>query len=202
MKSRNRTETKRSKRDELRAERERRQRIRRLLTFGIPGLIIAAIAGFLIYKAATNPRPGPVAGERSVPSEGQGHVPETERATYANNPPSSGQHYGNTAGWGYNDVEVQPEYWLHNLEHGGVVFLYNCPTDCPELKDQLRTLAATIPPSKYGYPKLIVTSYASALPGEVVAVAWTRELDLARFDAKALTDFYRRYVDRGPEDVG
>ena len=26
---------------------------------------------------------------------------------------------------------VAPEYWVHNLEHGYIVVLYNCPSGCP-----------------------------------------------------------------------
>jgi hypothetical protein len=65
---------------------------------------------------------------------------------YIHNPPIAGPHYWVWAKWGIHD-ETPPlprGYWVHNLEHGAVVFLYR--PDAPQsLKDALRRVFAAIP---------------------------------------------------------
>ena len=55
--------------------------------------------------------------------------------------------------YGFYDHPIAPGYWVHDLEHGGVDVLYNCPQDCPQLKDQLRNMVDTFPKAKYGRVK-------------------------------------------------
>ena len=188
---------KQSKREQVRIQHRRRQLLIRIGLIAAAVIVVGGIVGYVI----NNQRPAVVAGDRLIATEGQGHVATDQRVNYRNNPPSSGQHYGVTAEWGYSASEIIPEVWLHNLEHGGIVFLYHCEADCPELKSSLETLAGQLPKSKYGSIKIVVTSYPDPLPGTITALAWTRQMDLETFDADALTNFYKRYVDRGPEDV-
>jgi len=59
------------------------------------------------------------------------HIPETEDPVYTNNPPVNGEHYELRWGqWAPSSTEVPRAYWVHNLEHGGVVFLYR--PDAPQ----------------------------------------------------------------------
>src|SRR2546430_4513483 len=62
------------------------------------------------------------------------HIQPPQRAQYQTDPPSSGPHYSipgqAPVSWGFSDQQIPPEYYVHNLEHGGVVLLYNCSTDC------------------------------------------------------------------------
>ena len=65
------------------------------------------------------------------------HVLPPAPVTYDHNPPTSGCHYNLGYGTapitaGAYDQVIQPEYWVHNLEHGYVVVLYNCPAGCPD----------------------------------------------------------------------
>jgi hypothetical protein len=48
--------------------------------------------------------------------------------------------------------------------------------------------------------KLIVAPYGH-MPDPIVALAWRRELSLARADRSLLLRFCRQYVDHGPEDA-
>src|SRR5262249_47312180 len=72
-------------------------------------------------------------GEQQPVQEGV-HIQPPQKASYQTDPPSSGPHYNIAGqapvGWGYYDRSIAPEYYVHNLEHGGVVLLYNCTTDC------------------------------------------------------------------------
>lgn len=90
---------------------------------------------------------------------------------YSSNPPSSGPHYPIWAGWQEYLTPVPRPFWVHSLEHGAVVLLYNCallpgadagtdatdedastdaevdagPSACATLVDQLRTLMSSLP---------------------------------------------------------
>lgn len=62
--------------------------------------------------------------------EGFLHVPVCSAVTYLSNPPSSGNHYPIWAAFQTYDVVVSEGYWVHDLEHGAVVFSYDCPGGC------------------------------------------------------------------------
>lgn len=62
--------------------------------------------------------------------EGHAHMPDESAIEWNANPPTSGTHYDSWAAWDRTyTTQFKRGYWVHNLEHGGVVLLYNC-TDC------------------------------------------------------------------------
>lgn len=143
-------------------------------------------------------------GDRCVPEENAQHVATGTDVTYLANPPASGPHYA-AAGVapiaeGFYETEIQPEVWVHNLEHGDVVFLYDCPGDCAaDFLDDLRALFNTAPP-RFGKRKLVITRF-SGLGPFMMAVAWNTQRDFDQLDTDGLIDFYNRYVGAGPEDL-
>lgn len=175
----------------------RRRLLGRLRTWVAVGLVVLGVAIFVFWvlREVTAPLPG-----EPIPDEGRSHVEPGSPLAYRSNPPSSGPHYGSTARWAFYDAEVSPGFWLHNLEHGGVVLLYRCPEDCAELKRQLQGLYSTLRRSKYGNVKMVVAP-DSSLEGRVTALAWNRREALDRFDEGKIRSFYEAYVDHGPEDV-
>ena len=62
-----------------------------------------------------------------VPDEGATHIPFGTVWDYQHNPPASGPHWPSPAAWGVHSEVLPREWWVHNLEHGGIVLLYNCP---------------------------------------------------------------------------
>jgi hypothetical protein len=64
---------------------------------------------------------------------GHNHVSIGTPVMYDTNPPCAGDHWPVWAVWGTHSSPVPPEYFVHNLEHGGVVLLYNCPQGCPDI---------------------------------------------------------------------
>jgi len=77
-----------------------------------------------------------------VPLECRAHIPEflddggMNTPQYLHNPPVSGEHYPIWARWQKYTTTVPRGYWVHNLEHGGVIFLYR--PDAPQsVKDAL-----------------------------------------------------------------
>jgi hypothetical protein len=131
---------------------------------------------------------------------GRHHVPRGTPVTYGHEPPTSGAHWPRPEEWGVYEQTVPSELWVHNLEHGGLVILYNCVRPCPELVAQLREAYATFPRSKWGHVKLLVTPYPRLrTPLAILAWAWIDEMEA--FDRARLLRAYTARVDRGPEDL-
>ena len=143
--------------------------------------------------------------DRRVPNEGGGHVPEGTVVDYESNPPASGPHYSGfglaPVAAGFYEEALRPERWVHNLEHGYVVVLYDCPGDCdPSFLAQLQSPFNDTPPSKFGTRKMVITRYAGLQPS-IMAVAWDVQRDFDTFDNDGILAFYVRRVDQGPEDL-
>jgi len=136
----------------------------------------------------------------NVPNEGRLHVLETDPLVYAFNPPASGPHFETPAETGFYCEALSPGNWLHSLEHGNVVVLFDeSASNGVCLESTLRWLLLVAPPSPaFGNVKLVVTPY-SGLPHPVAVVAWNRQLFLQDADADAILNFYDTYVDQGPE---
>jgi hypothetical protein len=107
------------------------------------------------------------------------HVAPPTRVTYNHNPPTSGCHYN--LGYGnaplqagaYNQV-IQPEYWVHNLEHGYIIVVYNCPSGCDAQFQQLRSWYRSLPADPSGavaYAKVLILPWPS-LQAPFAAVSW------------------------------
>lgn len=173
----------------------------------IPVIIAAVVVGVLAvgiaYYLSTRPPGQPTVEGTFIPDEGREHVAEGSQILYKHNPPSSGPHYPVPKDWGAYQEEVPKGYWVHNLEHGGVVFLYDCPSGCPDIVRQLEDAAKSFPRDKFGEIKLVVTPY-SGLPTntKVSAIAWDYEKDFQNdLSTENLLSFYNAHVDRGPEDI-
>ena len=209
-----------SKREHVRAARQRRNLTWNVIVLGTIGLVVLLIAWYVLATS----RPSTLPGEVLVPNEGQAHVrlrnadgsPSGARVTYEHYPPASGTHYGDIAApWGvYTTASPIPApvpagtaydvegIFLHNLEHGGVVFLYRCADACPELEQQFRDLYAKAgPPAGCSDPKIVAAPYARDLPTPIVALAWDHQLNAAQFDEALLLRWYQRFMNRGPEKI-
>lgn len=112
---------------------------------------------------------------------------------YNDPPPVGGPH---TSCWLDYRVYAQaqdPGRWVHNLEHGGVVLLYNCHDDCPEEVDALSTFATE-------HPRTILTPYPE-LPTRFAVVAWGHRLMMDCLDPVAVQSFYDEHFNQAPEDI-
>lgn len=89
------------------------------------------------------------------------------------NPPTSGDHCGDTLRCRIYDTEQNRCVWLHNLEHGHAVFLYNCPEGCPETVAILEALRQEAKLGSNGVVRAVVAP-DSRLPQRVAALLWRR----------------------------
>lgn len=141
-----------------------------------------------------------------VPDEPGRHVTPPEVPAWGSNPPASGEHYGVWARWGVHGEVVDRGHWVHNLEHGGVAFLYNCPGGCPELVDDLVAFADTLAMDPSCSPDIgarwLITEDPLLPPGvTVAAAAWGWTYTATCFDETSLRRFYSVHHGHGPEST-
>ena len=209
-------------RQQQREEAAARQRARdRRNLFVIAGVIGVAAVAILLVALALNHAATVATANRipfqtvsgtigtQIPDEGTpSHIDPSTQWTYKFYPPTSGPHYS-VAGsapvpWGTVDNLVAGQF-VHNLEHGGIVVLYNCPSgsDCTTLRDQLANYVKNLAPIEpaFGEAKIVMTPYSHGMQKKVALVAWHYIEFLDLYDQNAITQFYENHVDQGPEHI-
>jgi hypothetical protein len=139
------------------------------------------------------------------------HVPQGTVVPYVSNPPCGGDHYGSWVTWGAHAIAIPAGNWVHNLEHGGVVFLYRCASRaaCPDLAAKLEGLAAKLPVDPLctaegsGIRTRILVIPDPDLPVgvEVAAAAWNNTLIARCFDEAALHAFFVQHEGHASEQT-
>ncbi|HEX2678719.1 MAG TPA: DUF3105 domain-containing protein [Polyangiales bacterium] len=112
---------------------------------------------------------------------------------YPDPPPAGGDHNECWGTWGVHDTPLAAEHWVHNLEHGGVVFLYDCPSGCTA---EVAALAKLV----NAKPRTILSLYAP-MPTRFAVVSWGYRLESDCLDLDAFTAFYLAHVNQAPEDI-
>jgi hypothetical protein len=131
------------------------------------------------------------------------HVSVGTDVSYATNPATSGPHYPFWAAFREYDKPVDKRIYVHNLEHGGVVVLYNCPQGCPDVVTALRKAIADMPAdSKCQAPLRTRTILAPdpTLPTQIGVAAWGANYKATCIDQTSLGQFLAANYARGPED--
>lgn len=162
-----------------------------------------AIVAFLVLTSSSTSKDlgGYVPQEQRIPNEGRSHVATGIKVNYKHNPPASGPHWPSPANWGIYKEQVPTEAWVHNLEHGGIVVLYNCRQNCKEVQKQLENLYNSIPPDPvFNEKKILITPYPS-LQTSFAALAWDYYLPMDSLDNQLVLRFYREHINKGPELV-
>jgi len=122
--------------------------------------------------------------------------PPPERVPYNSEPPTSGQHRGGgTAPWGIHDEQIEPELYVHNLEHGGIIIHHN---DLPD--DELEGLEDLVD----SYPVIgqgtgVVLMANPDVESPIVMTAWARMQTCERYNEKVVRAFIKEYCEQGPE---
>lgn len=188
--------------DEINLSKSEQERISRLQEVRKRGIkkffiwiIVLAVAAAAVYglvlwskKSAQN-KPG-----EAIPEVGREHVEVgTTVTTYNSNPPTSGPHYPTWATWGIHDEQIQDEYLVHNLEHGGIWISYKDPGD-QELIGKLKDIVDD-------YALKVILTPRPQNDSRITVSAWGRLLELSEFDEKQIRDFIGAFINRGPEQV-
>jgi hypothetical protein len=188
-----------SRREELREKRRRRQMVIRAVWIGAGAIGLALIAYFVWQ--GTRPAVG-----QSIPIMSDiNHVNEgTDPGPYNSDPPTSGRHYPSEYDAGFYDEsspqasDPYPEGFLvHNLEHGYVIFWYNCDlldeNECESLKTELREVIDEVNNFK------VIAFPRNSIRVPVVVTSWGMIQEFERFDKDSALNFYNRNLNNAPE---
>jgi len=208
-------------RQQQREEAAARQRARdRRNLFIIGGILGTAAVAILIVALALN-HAAQVSTQNRLPfqtvsgtvgqavaDEGRNHVDPSTTPTYRFYPPASGPHFSAQgiapAPWQTIDTLQEGQY-IHNLEHGGIAILYDCPSgaDCTTLKNALENYVRNLAPVEPTYHeiKVVLTPYSRGMQKKVALVAWDYIEFLDSYDQAEITRFYENHVDQGPEQI-
>lgn len=191
---------KKNLRETRRAKKQRQKTVTILIWSGVT-VIVVGLLGFLIWGSVR-----PAAGE-SIPimENAEAHVPaDQDPGLYNSDPPTSGPHYAEEYDAGFYD-ESSPEaqapypegYLGHNLEHGYVIYWYNCnlldENQCATLKSQIKDSMA-----ENGGVKLIAFPWES-IEVPVVLTSWGQMLRMDEFDAGQAKNFISANRNHAPE---
>ncbi len=186
---------------EARRDRQRRKIFIKIGKWAGVVLFILGIGGLIAWRIM---RPS-VGEEIPMRADSGKHVVEgTDPGPYNSNPPTSGPHYGQEFEAGFYD-ELSPEsqspypegYLGHNLEHGYVIFWYDCglldDAGCDTLKTQIQVVM-----DKFNGLKLIAIP-ARSLDVPLVMVSWGQMLRFETFDEGLASKFVSVNRNRAPE---
>ena len=183
-----------------RARKKSRKIVSTLIWSGVAVLVVGVFA-FSIWGAVR-----PAAGQE-IPIMGNylTHVAEgQDPGPFNSDPPTSGPHYDEEYEAGFYD-ETSPQaqapypegYLGHNLEHGYVIYWYNCEIlsseECADLISKIKESMAD-----NGSRKLIAFPRTS-LDVPVAMTSWGQLLKMDVFDASQARDFVRANRNRAPE---
>jgi hypothetical protein len=94
---------------------------------------------------------------------------------------------------------------VHDLEHGAVVFFYDCSDGCADEVRDVSDFIAALPSdplcAPYGVERRTVLVPRPGLGARWAAAAWGFSLTADCFDAELFGAFYDEHVGRGPEDL-
>jgi hypothetical protein len=132
------------------------------------------------------------------------HIPGCAPLTYPTNPPSGGPHWPIWAAYRKYTVPVPREMYVHDLEHGAIVFAYRCKDPCPDVVAMLSKvfdgmqdpLCLTTPG---GPPARVVLTPDPLLDTPIAAAAWGATYTATCLDETSLRAFANAHYGQGPE---
>ncbi len=182
-----------------------------LLALGVPAAAIVACGGSANNAGKDGPPSAPSGSCSAVTQqhaiEGYAHVPVCSPVSYGTRPPSSGDHYPIWAAYESYANAIPEGFWVHNLEHGAIVFSYNCPQGCDSDITAAQALIDGLPDDpacdpSVGNPRVrMVMTPDPGLDVKFAASAWGWTLRANCFDAQAFGAFVTAHYAHGREAV-
>src|SRR5258706_6321566 len=140
-------------------------------------------------------------GEAVAVNSDRSHITkDSDPGQYSTNPPTSGHHYPTWLDAGFYDTNqyLYPQgYLVHNLEHGYIIFWYNCKnlsdSQCSEMKTQIKSVMD-------GANNFKVIAYPwDSIDVPLIMTSWGFILRMETFDASLASTFIEQHRNRAPE---
>jgi hypothetical protein len=134
------------------------------------------------------------------------HVSVCSEVDYPDNPPAGGNHYPVWAAFQSYSFPVPRGFWVHDLEHGAVVYSYNCsdsPDGCPDEVQQVQALIDALPTDSAcpaSAPRRVVLTPDPLLDVRWGVSAWGVTLRATCVDSDRFRQFYLNHFGFGLED--
>ncbi|HVZ37405.1 MAG TPA: DUF3105 domain-containing protein [Polyangiaceae bacterium] len=140
------------------------------------------------------------------PPTSANHLPvPCEPTDYSTNPPSGGDHYAIWAAFQNYDFAVPDGFLGHSLEHGAVVYWYNCPDGCADEVASAESFIAALPSDALcegnGADRRVILVPHPSLPTRWAASSWGYTLTSDCFDTDAMQSFYAAHYGNGREQL-
>ena len=142
--------------------------------------------------------------ERHYSGETATHREECSDIEYSTSPPVFGDHYPLWAAYGTYGYPVPLGYLVHDLEHGAVVFFYDCPEGCTDEVQAAQDAIDALPDDPRCSQAVRVQVVLVPRPGlgaRWAASAWGYSLTASCFDPQIFSQFYVDHHGQGREDV-
>jgi len=182
---------------------KKKQKLRKILISG--GITIGVLAGvaLIIITVINSNKLGALMGDPVLITSSE-HVPNDAPAgPYNSNPPAGGTHYETDFTEKFyqeSDLATLPKYpegyLVHSLEHGYVIFWYNCQvsgTDCAALKQTIQMVM-----DDTGNTKLIAFPW-STMDVPLAMTSWGQILKFTTPDPALMKKFVQRNRYQAPE---
>ena len=181
----------------------KKQKTNKFLIFGGISVGVIVVVILLIITFIKSNNLGGLMGD-PVLITSSAHVPNDAPAgPYNSNPPAGGTHYETDFSEKFyqeSDLAALPKYpegyLVHSLEHGYVIFWYNCQisgTDCDTLKQTIQTVM-----DETGKTKLIAFPW-STMEVPLAMTSWGQILKFTTLDADLMKKFVLRNRYQAPE---
>jgi hypothetical protein len=144
--------------------------------------------------------------EQQQAIEGWSHVAVCSHVQYFTNPPSSGDHYPIWAAFKSYAAPIPSGFYVHDLEHGGIVLTYNCPSGCAADVAAAQAMIDALPvdptcsPNASGPHTRLVMTPDPSLDVPFAASAWGWTLKAKCFDPVVFGAFIAAHSGKGREE--
>ncbi len=166
--------------------------------------------GPLVDIMESRPAAMPLPGETECvvttarePATSRDHVTPCTEIDYPVHPPTSGPHYDRWADFRVYTQPVPSGFLVHSMEHGAVVFNYDCPSGCPDVLAAFDAIMADhgIDPSCDGVDARFIVAPDPDLDTPIAVTAWEHLYTATCLDEESLRAFVEAHYGQGPEDL-
>src|SRR3989304_9327912 len=194
---------KKNNRQAMREAKRKKETRQKVIVYSGVGLAVIAVVVIIILLSGTSPNSASLMGDE-VAITSSDHLPtDTPPGPYSSNPPAGGTHSDSDFSAKFyqeSDLAALPTnpegYLVHSLEHGYVIFWYNCQvsgTDCSALKQTIQTVM-----DETGNTKLIAFPWPD-MDVPLAMTSWGRILKFSQPDSAQMKQFVERNRYHAPE---